>query len=328
MKQTILFGNGINRLCGSDYEWQCILDKVRENGTCHENVPNTYQYEEILIKNPRSLDTFQNHEDSLKSKVACVLQELPYKANNNVSEYYKKLFNIPADYYLTTNYDTTYHIGLSSNGFDVGSTHKSELVYSLRRRNWWKSDIQNRRICLWTIHGQYSKSNTMMLGLDHYCGSIARISNYFERGISFSNHNTDYEDYTKRKRSLSKQTDYYPYIFYRIEHAPTKEELKYWVDTFFFTDVHIIGFGFSFDEIDLWWLLNKRKRLMAQNCKVRNKIYFYGYVDNDIANMLKAFDVIIENCPFVKPQVGDEWKELYHSSLDLMEKNVLKGKIR
>ena len=34
---------------------------------------------------------------------------------------------------------------------------------------------------------------------------------------------------------------------------------------FFNSDIHIVGFGFDYSEIDLWWILNKRARMMLAN---------------------------------------------------------------
>lgn len=41
------------------------------------------------------------------------------------------------------------------------------------------------------------------------------------------------------------------------------------------TDVHIIGFGMDFSEIDIWWLLSKRARLMrAMSKTLKGRISF------------------------------------------------------
>ncbi len=61
---------------------------------------------------------------------------------------------------------------------------------------------------------------------------------------------------------------------YKIDNKPIKaihsrfpntahdDTIKSWIDLFFTSNVHIIGYSMPFDEIDLWWLLDKRKRLI------------------------------------------------------------------
>lgn len=49
-----------------------------------------------------------------------------------------------------------------------------------------------------------------------------------------------------------------------------------WVELFFNTNVYIAGFGMSFSEIDIWWLLNKRARFMLKIPQITNEItYLY-----------------------------------------------------
>ncbi|MCJ8326248.1 MAG: hypothetical protein MJK08_04015 [Campylobacterales bacterium] len=86
--------------------------------------------------------------------------------------------------------------------------------------------------------------------------------------------------------------------------------------TFFNTDIHILGFGLDYSEIDLWWILNKRARL-GRTQKLKNKIFFYTkkltyqecdklttkekekckqkIKENDEKiNLLKSFNVLVE----------------------------------
>ena len=52
-------------------------------------------------------------------------------------------------------------------------------------------------------------------------------------------------------------------------------QIHSWIDLFFTTNVHIIGFGLDYSEQDIWWILNKRKRYMYENKgNIRNKIHY------------------------------------------------------
>lgn len=47
-----------------------------------------------------------------------------------------------------------------------------------------------------------------------------------------------------------------------------------WIDAFFFTNLHVIGITLDFSEIDIWWLLSRRARLLKSKL-ITNKIYYY-----------------------------------------------------
>ena len=63
----------------------------------------------------------------------------------------------------------------------------------------------------------------------------------------------------------------------------------------------MIGIGPSFDEIDIWWLLNKRKRLFNQGqlpLLPKNDIYYYDLDEQENENkkkILERFDVKVIN---------------------------------
>ena len=48
--------------------------------------------------------------------------------------------------------------------------------------------------------------------------------------------------------------------------------------------------------MDIWWILNRRKRMLVENKlnSLPNKIYFYmNDLDSEKAKLLKDFDVIV-----------------------------------
>lgn len=51
-------------------------------------------------------------------------------------------------------------------------------------------------------------------------------------------------------------------------------QLVCWIDAFFFTNLHIIGITLDFSEIDIWWLLSRRARLL-KNGYIKNQVYYY-----------------------------------------------------
>ena len=322
MKQTIFYGNGINRLANPEINWSSIMRNVtgEDSMECKDGAL-TFKYERNLLqkalsRNRKRKGPFAYFEDDVKRQFHEQLLEL--HSGRCKYDIYASLFNIPADFFLTTNYDNIYVDGLEKAGFQIKDTHYAESVYNMRRREVWYKERDNRKITIWTIHGLCKTMKSIMLGFDHYCGSISRIGNYLDIGkIQHQKTNDDYEGYkresTKRKRRGEKK--YYPYIYYRLECDQSNSDLQFWMDTFFFSDVHIIGFAFSLDEIDLWWLLIKRMRLKLSGLNIRNRIMFYGYAEPKVRAFLEAYDVEVNNCTEIKPTKPDGWMALYKKDI-------------
>ena len=115
-----------------------------------------------------------------------------------------------------------------------------------------------------------------MLGYDQYCGAIGLLNNYLKGNYKWPV-NTLLDSMVKRINESNTQ-------------------IHSWIDLFFFTDVHIFAFGLDYSEMDIWWILNRRKRMLVENklTSLPNKIYFYmNDLDPEKAKLLKDFDVIV-----------------------------------
>ena len=84
------------------------------------------------------------------------------------------------------------------------------------------------------IHGEALKPDSVILG------------HYFYGTLLFS-----YDNYLTRRA---------PQQCYRMEGG----HLLSWLDYFILGDVYTLGFGFDTAEIDLWWLLCRKKRERAR----------------------------------------------------------------
>ena len=75
-----------------------------------------------------------------------------------------------------------------------------------------------------------------------------------------------------------------------------------WLNVMLTSDVFILGFGLSYEEIDLWYFMVSRKRLIRAKKILANRIVFYALEDKsfDIGKikMLEALDVKVERIPF------------------------------
>jgi hypothetical protein len=258
LKNTLLFGNGLNLLSENPLSWDSLLEKLEVgNNTISSETPNTMKYEKIFLD--RHLITLSKEKDeelAIKEQIA----ELMKGQRGNI--YYSKIIDLGFKNYLTTNYDNAF---CETYGGEQ-SNKSTEDIYSLRRYFALKSKAHSDTK-LWHIHGEVEHPKSIMLGLDHYCGSISKIDSYVKGNYEFSIKSTK-----KKVKSMAEKL------------VDSDFDQVSWVDLFFNSNVHILGLSLDYSETDLWWILNKRARLMLTD-NVNNKIYYY---DSNIKDSKKS----------------------------------------
>jgi len=296
--KTILFGNGLNYLSKNSISWQELLNKIKgdnlfENG----KLPNTMIYERSIIGNPISFDTLTQKEEKIKGEIADLFR------NFSGNKYFEKLASINVGNFLTTNYDYAALQTYESNP-DYKIINKStEDIYSIRRHKeiYFKKKLKSR---IWHIHGEIDIPPSIMLGLDHYCGSVAKIDNYVKGRY----------EYQVDKKSIKT-----PSIIEKLEDQ-SKFDQSSWIELLFNTDVYIIGLGLDFSEIDLWWILNKRARFKLDHKTkklIRNKItYFSTSNDKDHIETLKSLHLDVIQIKL------DNTNRKYEKAYDEILKNI------
>ncbi len=217
---TLLIGNGINNLSLPSLSWQDLLGDLivsinKENVINLEKKPFLHVYEEIYT---RALKYTESNENILKNKIVDSTKRI---ARNN---YHDVILDLRFENILTTNYD----YNLSP---DVSGSKTKETKYSLYRYQEYKDKK------IWHIHGELNNPESIMIGYEHYMGSIHNIQ---------TNQN-------KKKDEKKKES---------------------WVDIFLRDDVYILGLGLDFGEIDLWWLSSYRNRLILEDKIPANKIVY------------------------------------------------------
>lgn len=116
---------------------------------------------------------------------------------------------------------------------------------------------------LWYIHGYAERPRSIILGYEQYSGMLQRMRDYVVTG-------PDYEKFDK------------PPLAKRIRHG-TAFLRESWIDLFFLEDVHLLGFKLDFAEMDIWWLLTYRSRMMSggkvsrtsSGFRPSNAVYYY-----------------------------------------------------
>jgi hypothetical protein len=284
---TILFGNGFNRLTNSSTGWSDVLESIRAipNDVRHD-LPYTMIYE--LIREDRH---DKGTPDAIKSSLASKLRQL----NNN--DLYRRLWRLPIDNYLTTNYDYCFENSCGA----MATSRSTENIYSIRRVR--DLSAENRHAKLWHIHGDVDFPRSMMLGLNHYCGAAAKMSAYIKGG------------YRSESISLPKIRD----MKSRVKDGDFNDIS--WIDLFFSSDVHILGLSLEYSEIDLWWLLNRRHLLSRDNLITNEVTYHATSINTSKMAILNHFGVSVKQYHVPNRDYG----AAYEQALDCIEKELLHG---
>jgi len=259
VENTLLFGNGLNQLTNSGPSWNYLLERLKENNTFkHDKLTNTLIYERIFLEREKpSL----KKEIIIKEEVASMMEEI------SESNYYQKIINLGFKNYITTNYDYAFRKTLNQEVLN----ENTEKVYSIRR------NLNFNNLKVWHIHGEINNPKSIQLGLDHYAGYISKIDSYIKG------------NYEYQKDSEPKKVDS---IVEKLQN--NKYDNVSWIELFFNTNIHILGLGLDYSEIDLWWILNKRARLMIDN-DINNRIVFYtNKIDEQKRGLLNSFNVEVE----------------------------------
>src|SRR5690242_19226642 len=100
IENTIIFGNGINRLSDKNISWGHLLDLIKGVRKFNDSkLPNTMIYERIILERPDVNDDVLFDEFVVKKEIAGLMRDLVK------NEIYTELFSLDVQNYLTTNYD-------------------------------------------------------------------------------------------------------------------------------------------------------------------------------------------------------------------------------
>lgn len=261
MKNTLLFGNGLNQLSdNSGPSWNNLLKQLMGyNEFEHDKLTNTMIYERVFLD--RAKPKLKN-ELFVKEEIAETMKSI------SGNEYYSKIINLNFENYITTNYDYAFDKTIKISSI----SDSTENIYSVRRKKMYDN------VNLWFMHGEIDYPKSIQLGLDHYCGLIGKIDNYLKG-------NYEYE-YEKNKIKLNKMKD-------KLEGTSQYDNVS-WIELFFNTNIHILGLGLDYSEIDLWWILTKRARLKI-DYNIDNRIIFYtSRIDEQKKSLLQSLKVEVK----------------------------------
>src|ERR1043166_6383164 len=276
MKHTpiLLIGNSPNQLAGSGHSWKELMEALCKiagmKSTGNEEKPFTLHFEELLChfraarvrrmsgterKRLRSRSyPFRQYLDlQFKLKVAERMRKLP------VDKVHAALMKLPVQNILTTNYDFCLERAVDP--------EPKSADWKTRERQF--SLFQRRKAggrFVFHIHGEVGTPSTIVLGHEAYVESCANIRRYAH---GKGNYHRGAKRYLKAKFRRGSGRIHGP-------HA--------WVDLFMLRDVHIVGFGLEFTEVDIWYLLSYKSRLRYESDAPadlkRSRIYFHYFADD------------------------------------------------
>lgn len=250
MENTFFIGNGINR-CFKFYEtsWSDLLKYIFRNNYVKysNNLPIDFDKNLKNYQLPYDYTQwpyyFYNKKDF--SNMAAKRSYINSKIEHFFEIAYSYKFDKQWDIYdlintkniITTNFDYAIESYLCNYNYEpVWETKKLE-------NNLYRYClIKDKNIKIYHIHGEKAYQDTFCIGQKDYIKSKIFIRKY-----------------------LSKLN---------IDKLLSSEITTSWIDLFFTTNIHIVGFGLCDDEIDILEVLNIRKSL-KNTYHIENSIYYY-----------------------------------------------------
>lgn len=292
--KVLLLGNGINRAFSSsgvsndDFLKKISTDEFKDFK--RENIP--FPLEVVIRTNDGVDESVKNHSKEMYGSVN----------NDEQRRILRGILSMGFDHILTTNYSYELEMAslsdkktLSDNMLKNMIEHTSEVsraesMYLLHTYNSVEYDGHKNKI--WHIHGEARKPDSMIIG------------HYYYGNLLF-----------KYKELSDNRKDQYQ----RYQRSNTSIPIKSWLDAFILGDVYILGFGFDFAEMDLWWLINRKKREKAEH----GKVYFYEpHDDTDIKiKLLNVYGVETRNLNITKCG-KDEYSDFYIKAMNDIKRNL------
>lgn len=230
--QVLLIGNGLNRAYGAGDWDQFLADLTPKYGS----KPMTRKEVAGLVM-PEPMKAI--HVTNDRVHLAMSDKEIDYYGsvvNDSHRRILQKILTTGFDHILTTNY--SYELEIAAEGKE--RITKKRLNEMATRYNDYRR-VESRYLIhtcnmvtygdrftpIWHIHGEAKKPDSMILGHFYYGNHIYQLKKHCDKMHHYT----------------------------RTNHL----NIRSWIDAFILGDVHMVGFGCGFSEIDIWWLINRKK---------------------------------------------------------------------
>ena len=251
----------------------------------HELKPFPLHFEEIrnryLTANPSQTDI------NVVEKVTKLFRGMmPNKIHS-------QLMDLDFSEIITTNYDDCFERATDRVVVPANFGIK-ERNYSLFRR------VAVGSKYIWHVHGDVATPQSIVLGHDRYVESCAQMRRYMDlEGLKFA--------HMEPVKAAFKQTDSIDFT-----------KVHSWIDLFLTRDVHIVGFGLDFTEVDIWYLLSYRARHHKTGSKwtsrlADSRVFAHMFVDptrqRDVQKIevLRSFRVDVLEYSIARSSYEEQW---------------------
>lgn len=294
-----LLGNGINRSFNTG-SWNDLLSDM----SCDSYDDEEYELIKELSYPLQALLITGDNVDEGIDLVADKLLDVDV-VEQEQKEIINNLLSLLFDAVFTTNY--TYEIEKIINpSFSCKKSRRCEYrFYSDVKRmsnldrqfgiyRYMNVDSLKTFPNIWHIHGEAGLPNSMVLGHYYYGKLMYAIQNYIPTFI-------------RRYKGMQKSGVFKP---------------KSWIDYFMIGNVYILGLGLDPSEMDLWWLINCKKRF-NNNHSGKGRVYWYEPNLNDVKSFAKKQLADANDIKVKTDVVGmDEYKEYYSGIYKIIERNM------
>lgn len=259
-ENTLFIGNGFSRSVFRDMpSWDDLFEDVSIAIQDY-----TILYEAFLLEKKRQGLTEDDVKKGLVEKIRAEFSGKSVKDDIcDLEQFGHYMVQHHVNNILTTNYDNGIEFILCEFCGYREQTPKNmvpETIYSVRTYKLFVNDDTGHEVRLWKVHGDLKRVRSITLGFDQYCGSLSKLSEYVKGTYKSSKKDAKVECAGPMDIKCKEQ----------------KFDQLSWAELFFRTNIYIVGFGLNSSEIDIWWLLNKRARLMIDIPQIKNKItYLY-----------------------------------------------------
>lgn len=234
--KVLLLGNGLNRVYGGA-SWAGLLDRMNRTGFTQEQVKGIPMPMQAVLLSGDHVDG--SLKDLRRELTRCELH--PW-----LDTQLKILLAMPFDCILTPNFTYELECAADPDFLNIpfrcrlyqrhtGAVTRTERQFMLH--SYYAIPTPRGEVPLFHVHGEARKPESVILGHYYYGNLLFR-----------------YDDYLTRRA---------PGNQYKI--GKDGLTVDSWLDYFILGDVYVLGFGFDTAEIDLWWLLCRKKRERASH---------------------------------------------------------------
>ena len=241
--QVLLLGNGLNRVYGGA-SWAGLLARINRTEFTPEQVKGIPLPMQAVLLSDDHVDV--SLKDLRRELTRCELH--PWLADQ-----LRRLLSLPFDCILTPNFTYELECAADPDFLEIPSRHRryqrhTPAVEQAERRfmlhTYYELPTPRGCVPLFHVHGEARKPDSVILGHYYYGNLLFR-----------------YDDYLTR-RAPDRQ--------FPTGRGGRGMPVLSWLDYFILGDVYSLGFGFDTAEMDLWWLLCRKKRERAAH----GELYF------------------------------------------------------